>query len=269
MKNNTYLDYQNIILTHANSIKADPASIEWGKKVLLNLNLEQMTDFKKASIIQDYLSKNFKSTIKSRLSLAEMIKHKGGNCISHAIIGIFLLRLAQIPAKLAREIHLMRQYTVVSIFVGAQGKKNNYGLNSYWHNEHFWVWFENNGRWEPFDSDMELCGFDEFYDRRLFHQKDGSTNLMIQWTGPPFVIWEETTDGCDRMVNITPQIWNDASLKMYHDKTGWLRFINVFDKWTANDFLNGYLPDNELNEVKAASRKWFSKNKKRSVAGAL
>ena len=262
MKNNTYLDYQNIILAHDNSIKADPASIEWGKKVLLELHLEQKTDFNKACIIQEYISKNFKSTIKSRLVLADMIKHKGGNCISHAVISIFLLRLAHIPAKLAREIHLMKQYTVVSIFVGAQGRKNNYGLNSFWHNEHFWVWFENNGRWEPFDSDMELCGFDEFYDRRLFRQREVHGSLILKWTGPPFVIWEETIDGCDQMVNITPQIWNDTALKMYKEKTEWLRFIHVFDTWTAADFLEGYLPTHVLHEVKTASRRWFSKSAK-------
>ncbi|MBN2611452.1 MAG: transglutaminase domain-containing protein [Bacteroidales bacterium] len=255
--NTAFLDYQNILITHKDTIKADSVSIEWGKKVIQDLNLVNATDFEKASKIQDYLSKNLKYNFKSSITINEIIKNKGGNCVSHAIIGIFLLRLADVPAKFAHEVQIIKQYTIVSLVVGRWAKKHNDGINSYWHNDHIWVWFNNTGIWEAFDSALDLCGFNEFYHKRFYQHKKLSKGFAQRWAGPPFVIWEETNMGCDKMINVTRKIWNDQSLKMFNNKTEWLRFIDLFNNWSDNDFHKEFLPDSLLNEIKLTSRKWF------------
>ena len=225
--------------------------------MLQNLNLVNATDFEKAKKIQDYVSRNFTYNFKSSITIREIIENEGGNCVSHAVLGIFLLRLAQVPAKFAHEVQIIKQYTLVSLVVGRWAKKHNDGINSYWHNDHIWVWFDHDGIWEPFDSALDLCGFDEFYDKRFYRHKTESKGFAQRWAGPPFVIWEEINTGCEKMINITPTIWNENSLKMYPDKNDCLNLISLFNNWSDTDFHHEFLPDKLLNEVKATSRKWF------------
>jgi len=254
---NIFLDYQNIILTQKVTVRADSASIEWGRQVLQKLNLNREADFEKARKIQEYISQHIKYNFKSRISINEIIKNKSGNCVSHALLGIFLLRLAHIPAKFAHEVQIIKQYTIVSLKVGRWAKKHNDGINSYWHNDHIWVWFSNDSNWEPFDSALELCGFDEFYDKRFYQHKKQSKGFAQRWAGPPFVVWEETNMGWDKMINVTPKIWNEETLKIYADKAEWIDFINSFNNWSVNDFHKEFVPDHLLQKIKVMSQKWF------------
>lgn len=253
-----FMDYRNIVLSERETIKADSASIEWGKRVLEDLNFESATDFEKAAKIQQYLSNNFKYRFKSDTSISGIINSRGGNCVSHAILGIFLLRLEGVKAKFAYEVQIIKPFTIVSIVVGRWAKKNNDGINSYWHNDHVWVWFDNNGSWEPFDSALGLCGFDEFYDKRFYKHKELSRGMAQKWAGPPFVVWEETDMGRENMNNITHRIWNEETLEKFNNRTEWLNFINLFDNWSDSDFHKEFLPEDLLNEIKVMSRKWFS-----------
>ena len=250
------LDYRHIVLTGFDTVIADSSSIKWGKQVLQNLHLENCSDMEKAVKIQEYISENFKYNFKRSYDINETVGEKGGFCLAHAIMGVFLLRLTGIPSQLAHEVHIIKQYTLVSIIVGRWAKKNNDGINSYWHNDHIWVWFINDDKWEPFDSALDLCGFEEFYNKRYYRHKELSKTFAQKWTGPPFVVWQ-AVPGTAINKNIAPLIWNEENPANASCSTEWLELVKSFDQWSEDDFHREYLPEDLLNKVKSASRSFF------------
>lgn len=252
------LNFHEIVLSgKGKKIRAGDDSIAWGNQVLRSLRIDGRDNFEKAQRICGYLSDNFAFNFQRSTSLREIITRKGGNCVAHSLIGIFLLRLAGIPAKFAHEVHLTRQYRLISLYVGLWAKKENNGINSFWHNDHVWVWFSADGTWQPFDSALDLCGFDRFYRKRFFKHKELSEGFAQKWTGPPFVVWEGVGEGFDGMKNITPSVINPDSMIALEYKEEWLDFIGHFENWTHDDFQKEYLPDHLLHSVKAMSIQWF------------
>lgn len=251
-------NYQKIVFFGDEKIiqvKAD--SITWGKQVLRSLNLENLSDFGKAQKICTYLNDNFKFNFQQRRNIREIIEKKGGNCVSHALMGIFLLRLAGIPAKFAHEVHLTKQYRLISLYVGVWAKRKNDGLNSFWHNDHVWVWFWNSDTWEPFDSALDVCGFNQFFRKRFFKHKELSEGFAQKWTGPPFVIWQDVGEGFVDMKNITSTIINPKSMQALENIDEWQEFVNLFINWKQDDFHKEYLPENLIRSIKAMSMRWF------------
>jgi hypothetical protein len=191
--------------------------------------------------------------------MREIIEKKGGNCVSHALIGIFLLRLAGIPAKFAHEVHIIKQFRLISLYVGLWAKRENDGINSFWHNDHVWVWFWNTDTWEPFDSSLEVCGFNQFYSKRFFQHQELSEGFAQQWTGPPFVIWEDVGEGFVGMQNITATMINPESMLALKHQDEWQAFVNLFINWKQDDFHKEYLPENLIRRIKTMSTQWFKK----------
>jgi hypothetical protein len=110
MAEDSFLNCQKIVFWgKEKTIQVDVDSVTWGQQVLLSLNLGSMSDFEKTQKICTYLSDNFRFNFQRNLSIREIIEKKGGNCVSHALMGIFLLRMAGIPAKFAHEVHIIKQ----------------------------------------------------------------------------------------------------------------------------------------------------------------
>jgi hypothetical protein len=253
------LNYQTIVYSGNDKIiQVDADAIAWGKQVIRGLNLENLFDFEKAQKISTFLAENFTYNFGRSMSIREIIKKKGGNCVSHTLMGIFLLRLAGIPAKFAHEVHILKQYRLTSLYVGLWAKKNNSGINSFWHNDHVWVWFKNDGNWEPFDSALDVCGFDQFYAKRFLQHNELSEGFAQKWAGPPFVIWEGVGDGFVGMKNITPAVINQDALRSLKHREKWFDFVALFSNWKRDDFYNAYLPENLICRIRAISVRWFS-----------
>ena len=191
------------------------------------------------------------------LSIREIIAKQGGNCVAHSLMGIFLLRLAGIPAKFAHEVHLTKQYRLISIYVGVWAKRANDGINSFWHNDHVWVWFRRSDAWEPFDSALDVCGYAQFYSKRFFKHKELSEGFAQKWTGPPFVIWEDVGEGFVGMKNITSTIINPKSMLPLKHKDEWQEIVDLFIDWEQEDFHREYLPEHLIRRIKAMSIRWF------------
>ena len=256
--NDSLLNPQEIVLAGEEPvIRVDDDTLAWGERVLQAMDLESMGDFAKAQKICGYLNNHFAYNFQRRVRFPEIIQKKGGNCLSHTLMGIFLLRLAGIPAKFAHEVHLTKQYRLISIYVGVWAKRQNDGINSFWHNDHVWVWFRNGDTWEPFDSALGVCGFDQFYKKRFFDHKTLSKGFAQQWTGPPFVIWEGVGDGFTGMQNITATVIQPESMAELKHKDEWLAFIDLFKDWTQADFHKEYLPESLLRRIKTMSIEWF------------
>jgi len=254
------VNYQKIVFSgNEKIIHVEADSIVWGKQVLRSLNLGSLSDFEKAQKICTYMSDNFAYNFQRSLSISEIIKKKGGNCVSHTLMGIFLLRLAGIPAKFSHEVHITKQYKPISLYVGLWAKRENDGINSFWHNDHVWIWFRNTDAWEPFDSALSICGFDQFYRKRFFKQKELSESFAQKWTGPPFVIWEGVGDGFVGMKNITSTIINPESMLALKYKDEWLEFVDLFINLEQGDFHKEYLPKQLILKIKTMSVRWFKK----------
>lgn len=254
-----FLNQQEIVISgYENTIQIDDDAIKWGQKILASLNLENGDDFVKAQKICAYLHANFAYNFQRNSSMAEIIKKQGGNCVSHTMMGIFLLRLAGIPAKIAHEVHIIKQFRLISLYVGLWAKRANDGINSFWHNDHVWVWFRNMGTWEPFDSALGVCGLDHFYQKRFYRHRELSKGFAQEWTGPPFVIWEGVGRGFDGMMNITSSIINPEAM-MIENANEWQAFVNTFVDWKQADFHKGYLTRHLMQKIKAMSRQWFAK----------
>ena len=254
------LNYQEIVFTGEDQvIRVDDESLAWGQQVLQGLDLGSMGDFAKAQKICSYLHDHFAYNFQRRTRFSEIIQKKGGNCVSHALMGIFLLRLSGLPAKFAHEVHLTKQYRLISLYVGIWAKRENDGINSFWHNDHVWVWFRNGETWEPFDSALDVCGFDPFYRKRFFQQQALSEGFAQKWTGPPFVIWQGTGDGLVGMKNITSAIIHPESMNGLAHQEGWQELVDLFKNWRQADFHKEYLPEHHLRRVRSMSIRWFKR----------
>lgn len=254
------LNYQKIVFSgNEKIIQVDSDSVEWGKQVLRNLRLENQSNIEKAQKICKYLSTILAYNFGRSMSIREILEKQGGNCVSHTLMGIFLLRLAGIPAKFSHEVHITKQYRPISLIVGFWAKKEKSGINSFWHNDHVWVWFRDGDMWEPFDTALGICGFEQFYEKRFFKHKDLSEGLAHKWTGPPFVIWEGVGRGLDGMKNKTSGIINPKTIAGLKLKDEWLDLVNQFCDWAQEDFYQTYLPDELLHRIKTMSIKWFKK----------
>jgi hypothetical protein len=256
---NSLVNYHEIFFgkDHIIQVKAD--SVMWGHQVLRSLNLGNLSHFERAQKICSYLHDNFRFNFQRNFSICKIIAKKGGNCVSHALMGIFLLRLAGIPAKFAHEVHLIKQYRLISLYVGVWAKRENDGINSFWHNDHVWVWFRDSDTWKPFDSSLDVCGFNKFYSKRFFKHKELSEGFAQKWTGPPFVIWEDVGEGFDGMQNITSAIINPESMKALKTKDEWQKLVDTFINWQQEDFSKRYLPEDLVRRIKAMSIQWFKK----------
>ena len=261
MKSNDSLkNYQEIVFAGEDQvIRLDENSLAWGQQVLQDLNLGSMGDFARAQKICDYPHDHFAFSFQRRIHFPEIIQKKGGNCVTHTLMGIFLLRLAGIPAKFAHEVHLTKPYRLISCYVGIWAKRENDGINSFWHNDHVWVWFRNGDNWEPFDSALDVCGFDQFYRKRFFHQQAQNEGFAQKWTGPPFVIWEDAGDGLVGMKNITSTILHPESMMGLAHQEQWQELVDLFKNWRQADFHKEYLPEHCLRRVRSMSIRWFKR----------
>jgi hypothetical protein len=144
----TFLTIANIIISSKTIVEPSTEEIEWGNQLLKKLNLENLNCFEKAKAIQRYASDNFMYRIRSPRTINDIINIKGGNCVSHTIMGLFLLRLSGIPAKLCYEFHVKNSFVIDQWRANSQ--KAAYFGNC--HNSHYWILFYDGSEWQPYDS---------------------------------------------------------------------------------------------------------------------
>lgn len=237
-------------------IKPTKNEIEWGTQLLKKLHIDGLSNYEKAKLIEDYIAQNYKYRIKSPRSIQSIIDKKGGNCVSHTIMGLFLLRLAGVPSKFCYEFHV-KNYFIIDQWRANSAKAAHFGAG---HNSHYWIMFFDGIGWQPFDSALDICGYDEFYSIRT---KTRRWPYLLSFnprrmTGAPFIIQQETGKGTIDMVNITKDvwskdfIWNNSKVK----KDEWLAFVDLFNSKNTKDFIYPIEIDIKCR-IKRLSKKWF------------
>lgn len=251
-----FSDY-NKILGFGNSsdnriLAIDSFSVEWGQNVLNELNLNGQTNFEKALRIKNYIYKNI-DCYGRQSNIHDIIKEKKGNCYDHARLSVFLLRMSGVPAKFAFEINLKKNVP----WWGNKAKKQNRGTFGYFHNDHVWVLFYDGRTWQPFDSELDIIGIDDFVIHRW--GKISPYYFKLLPYGPPFIIWEDTGDGFLNMKTITKQIWMNKPDSTYTkvNKSEWFRFLNEFDGITLEKLDKSLFPQDKEIRIKKMTKLWF------------
>jgi len=233
-------------------LKIDSFSIDWAKKVLDELNLSKLTNFEKALKIRDFVHKNIKC-YKRQPGIHSIIVNKTGNCWDHARISAFLLRMAGVPAKFAFEINLKKNV----YWWGNKAKKQNSGMWGFYHNDHVWVLFFDGKQWQPYDSELNILGMDDFVNQRL--GKISPYYFKILPYGPPFIIWEDTGQGFTNMRTITKQIWSNKPDNTYKkvNKSDWYCFLSNFEEITYEKLKYNLFPKDMEKKIKEMCKVWF------------
>lgn len=240
-------DYTKI-LTEAFSVETiDQPTIEWGKRVLAELGIEALDANGKAAAILQYIHNNFGFEGNYPPTIASFIIERRGNCLAHAKLGVFLLRLAGIPAKPAWESHL----TMSGAGVGRIAREYNRGQFGAFHNAHVWAFYYNGELWQPFDSGFGYLGYDRFVEARWIFHHD-------KVFGPPFEIWESTGFGFVNMKNVTKEIWSRFDLPEQNGitKQMWLNFVADFSDLSREQALK-LLPEKLLDEIQMMCKLYF------------
>ncbi len=251
-----YLNPTRIIISAKTNVEPTPAEKEWALNLLSDLGLDGGSNLEKAKIIMNYIHSNYRYRIKSPRTITGFIDTDGGNCVSHTMTGLYLLRLAGIPAKLCYEIHI-KNWMIVDGWRAGVKKAGYYGAG---HNSHYWVLFFDGKEWQPYDSALGICGFDQFFSVRTATQRwpyflSFNPGRM---TGAPFIIQEETGSGSSGMINITASLWNREfdwkNSKV--TKQEWFDFLENFSGLNTKDFT--YPLDDPLRrDIRRLSKKWF------------
>lgn len=230
----------------------DSFSVDWGKKVLYELNLNGLTDFDKALKIKNYIHKNI-GCYGRQTNIHDIIKKQTGNCYDHARLSVFLLRLAGVPAKCVIEINLKKNV----FWWGNKAKKLHIGTFGYYHNDHVWVLFYDGNSWQPYDSELDVIGMDDFVVHRW--GKISPFYFKILPYGPPFIIWEDTGNGFISMKSITKQIWSHKPDSTYTkvSKTEWLSFLSEFEEMTYEKLYNNLFPKDMGKSIKKMCKIWY------------
>lgn len=240
-----FLDYKNIKIDNDHTHNIEQSTIDWGNKLLKELNISELNNYEKAVSINKYIYDKIKFCGFRADNIKEIIENQKGNCFSHARLGIFLLRLSGVPAKFAYEIHIRR----CTISGKIKGKNKKTGLYGCAHNDHIWVLFYDNGNWIPFDSSLGIIGINEFITKRW-----DIKSLM----GPPFVIYEDTGNGLKKMKNISIELWNNKPKDSFNiiDLNTWFEFLNSFSEMEIEDF-NNPLDKSLLTKISKMSKLWY------------
>ena len=240
-----FLDYVNIKIDNDHTYNIDQSTIDWGNKLLKELNISELNNYEKAVCINKYIHDHIEFCGFRANNIKEIIENQKGNCFCHARLGIFLLRLAGIPAKFAYEIHI-RECTISGKIKGKNKKTGLYGCA---HNDHIWVFFYDNGKWIPFDSSLGIIGINEFITKRW-------NNKFLM--GPPFVINEDTGNGLVKMENTTIELWNNKPKDSFNiiDLNTWFEFLNCFSEMEIEDF-DKPLDKSLLTKISKMSKLWY------------
>ncbi len=221
-----FLDYSAIRAGKNSRTSTLETTIEWGKNVLHILSIKNKSSSEKAAAIQEFVHKNFGFSSAFYGKLARFIEAGTGNCNSHGRMGIFLLRLAGVPAKFAME----RNLFLSTDENHEKAKKDRRWNLGYYTGGHVWVLYWDGGSWIPYDSAFGYSGYDGF----LKYRWEG---VDYEETRPPFVIWEDTGWGFDDMKNIAISVWERYRLNDHHRVShgGWMAFISLFADMDVED----------------------------------
>jgi hypothetical protein len=242
-----FLDYSAIRTGKNARTSTLETTIEWGKNVLDTLRIKNKSSSEKAAAIQEFVHKNFGFSSAFHGKLARFIEAGTGNCNSHARMGIFLLRLAGVPAKFAMERNLF-----LSTDENHEKVKKDGGWNlGYYTGGHVWVLYWDGDSWIPFDSAFGYSGYDGF----LKHRWEG---VDYEETRPPFVIWEDTGWGFDDMKNITKAVWERYRLKDHHRVSlgDWMDFVSLFADMNVEDTRKPQ-PEQSIEAMDRIARNFF------------
>ena len=251
-----YQDYRRIVVAVDRVVFPGPDEIEWGRALVRDLVKPHQSSLATAKAIQAEASGRFAYRIASPRTIAGIVAAKGGNCVSHAIMGLFLLRLAGLPARMCYEFHV-RDHSPIS---GWQAKRRRAGHFGADHNSHFWVMFHDGLEWQPYDSALDYIGFAEFFAVRTRTQRWPYTLSFDprRMTGAPFIVEQETGTGRTGMINITGQIW-EREATWHNQKVSredWLTFVGRFSGMGTADFVYPLDPRIQ-SDLLAMARAWF------------
>jgi hypothetical protein len=242
-----FVDYSRLRLGLFEVEEIDPATIEWGRKVLRQLDIEGQPAAAKAARLVQYLHDNVAFEGFQPETVADIIAEQAGNCNAHARLGIFLLRLAGVPAKFAWESHL----NMTGQGAGVVARERNHGQYGAFHNAHVWVFYHDGETWQPFDSGIGYQGYAAFPEYRWLRPP----HVVA---GPPFEIWEDTGLGFANMNNVTTRIWQQFELPDLANVTNskWQAFVSGFQDLGREQSLR--LPSEEvLASIETMARLYF------------
>ena len=244
----TFLNPGAIILRADHTETPSAASLEWGRQVLKELEVQALPPEAAAAKIAHYLHREFDFTPDRPDTVDAFVETKAGNCYAHARLGAMLLRLNGIPAKFAYEIHLERKTNSAA----RAARESGIALFGHYHNDHFWVLFHDGKEWVPFDSALGISGFDEFREAKYVSPAGGVSN-------PPFVIWEDQGQGLTGMRNVTRTLWTrlGAPAIPHLSRSTWDDLVAAFADVEVDDLMAPIDPG--LEEIIArAGREFFS-----------
>jgi hypothetical protein len=251
-----YLNAERLILTKRSIILITDEERNWGEKVVAEIKADTPSNFDKAARIQKYVSANFKYRISAPRTISGIIDIKGGNCISHTILGLFLLRLSGVPAKVCHELQLNQPLFIHQL--RANSRKAGYFGSGY--NSHYWVMFFDGKDWQPYDSALDITGFDEFFLKRTATKRWPYLISLnpVRITGPAFIIEEQSEYDPAEILNITDRIW-EMSYKWNNKKVTqneWNEFVGKFKDQGFRDFVD-VQDKNTRKVIRKMAGKWF------------
>lgn len=251
-----YLDPEHIAISAKTAVEPMGEELRWGRQLLDSLDFGESSPYARARAIQRQVSRTLKYRISSPRAISEIVARRGGNCVSHSIMGLFLLRMAGVASRLCYEYHIRNHFPIDERRASRQ-RAAHFGAN---HNSHFWVMFHDGAGWQPYDSALGLVGWDEFYATRTRTQRWPYTLSFDprRMTGAPFIVEVETGTGRTAMASITAQVWSRpfawGNEKVSRDE--WLEFVNGFEGRATGDF-RFPLDAETKTKLRDMSRKWF------------
>lgn len=223
----------------------DEETLAWGREVLDGLKLSGTDANADALKIFEFIHGNFIFNSGRPKTIADFCEVKDGNCYAHSRLAIFMLRLANIPAKFVYEVHL----ELKSASSARQARERGTGLFGHFHNDHFWVLYHNGERWVPMDTALGIVGYD---------------GLARRWSGdgvadnPPFVVWEDSGNNEEGLLNVTKTLWDRMTLEPHNDLTPeeWREFTAHYED-VELELFQIPLPEEHIARIEAVARQFF------------
>jgi hypothetical protein len=186
-------------------IQASPKLEEYFSTHFLNLPLLPRD---RAKAIYEYMVEKFAYSTSRFPQLDEFIQAGHGNCSAHSRLGIYLLKLANVPTRPILELHFDTPSESRRAIAVQSGKH----FCGYCHNDHLFCSFFDGRSWQIFDSAMRVFGTRDFIQSRFPYKRIKSFHEGVERegvVGAPFCLW--SLDDRGRVVNITKVIGKSLS----------------------------------------------------------
>lgn len=231
-------------------------TLAWGRARLAELGVADLPPAQRAARICKYIHEGFEFSPERPPTVAAFIEKKSGNCYAHARLSAFLLRLAGVPARFMYEVHLERKSPEST----EQARAAGIGLFGEFHNDHFWVLYQDGDAWVPFDSGLGISNRADFRRVKIDEPAGGVAN-------PPFLLWRESENEAEngRLVNVTQEFWRDIGRKTVPGvpEADWKALLDTLGRLEVTDLSKAPLSEERAAAIAHVGRKFFATPAKR------